>query len=97
MSKHRDDMSDEELFVHKMNEFCQKHPEVRFDVSPDVLVCLIGALQLSLRHPHLKDPTREMVRTFVDGAINAVDRAVPGLGRLFRKGDDPSCDPERRG
>ncbi len=88
-------MNDEDLFVEKMNDLIAKHGTIKLDVSVTLFVSILGALQLSLRHPGFPEQTHAHVREFVDRSIATLDRSAPGFGRLLKKGDDPSCDVEK--
>lgn len=56
-------------------------------------LCVIGNLQLALRHPANSGPSAEVARTAIDGMIRRMREAgLTAHAELARLGDDPGYD-----
>lgn len=57
------------------------------------LACLIGALQLALRHPGNTGEASKVVRSLINDIIGRVDDAgYHNIAELMRRGDNPEYD-----
>lgn len=82
--------ADEERYLQALREIGQ-HP-CRFEVSLNTLTILISALQLATRHPRLPARVSEVVRDWVEAAIEAIDTLAPDVAAGLRAGNDPAND-----
>lgn len=57
------------------------------------LMCVVGALQLALRHPANTGPSSKVVRELIDGIIERVEHAgYVVTAQILRLGDNPEYD-----
>jgi len=70
-------------------------PNLELPVILDIhtACCLIGNLQLALRHPANTGPSREVTRQFIDGIIREIERhGYLKVAELLRLGDNQAYD-----
>lgn len=79
-----------EAYAAALVAFERLHPEITIGFRPSVLLMLVGALQLALRHPHLPPMTRRITTEFVKSVRDNLDEAV--LQRTIDMGLDPHYD-----
>lgn len=61
------------------------------------LTCLVGGLQLGLRHPNNTGPASQVVRSLIQDIIGRVDEAgYHNIAELMRLGENPEFDEQRR-
>ena len=61
-----------------------------------VIMCVVGALQLALRHPANTGPSSLVVREMIDGIISRVEEAgYVATAEMMRLGDNPDYDQTR--
>jgi hypothetical protein len=61
-----------------------------------VIMCVVGALQLALRHPANTGPSALVVREVIDGIIaRVVEAGYVATGEMLRLGDNPDYDETR--
>ena len=64
---------------------------IHFELHP--LMCIVGALQLSLRHPANTGPSSRIVREVIDGIIGRLeDSGFEAIPEMMRSGDNPEFD-----
>lgn len=71
------------------------HKDWAVDVSYDLscLMAVIGALQLSLRHPEFrKKPSAHIVRHIIAHLMAGIPEDMPATRELARLGDNPQYD-----
>jgi hypothetical protein len=60
------------------------------------LTCVVGSLQLALRHPANTGPSSKVVRELIDGIIERVEHAgYVVTAQILRLGDNPEYDEPR--
>jgi hypothetical protein len=84
--------TDDILLTQAFNRLKKRLPFCRLDLDWEIVLALIGTLQLALRHPRFPATTRLTIRSMIDSVIRRTEESEPALGRLLRKGDDPACD-----
>ena len=74
--------------------------EWKLPVEIDLLsaMCLVGNLQLALRHPNNHGHSAQVAREFIDGVIERMEQCgLVVTARIMRLGDDPACDDLKAG
>lgn len=61
--------------------------------GPDML-CLLGTIQLALRHPKNNGPSSQVARVFAEQLEKRIVEASPGMAELCKAGWDPAMDME---
>ena len=80
---------EQELFA-RMNQELLQHPDFVLPVNLPLyeLVCLIGTLQLGLRHPRNNGPTARVVRSMIDQIIARMEvEGFTAVAELLRQPD----------
>jgi len=67
------------------------HP-VQMDLDVATLTVLVGALQLSTRHPRLPSTTRRVIQTFIAEVEARLEALAPVLAQGIRLGNNPTYD-----
>lgn len=82
----------EEKLTRALEEFADVPKPVVVELDRGTFVCLIGNLQLALRHPNNNGPSTYIVRRFIDDFIEAIAQSHPVAADALRRGDRPECD-----
>ncbi len=85
---------DELVFAQHIQEIERKHGRepVHLHLDMPTVVCLIGQVQLALRHPANTGASAQHIRDTIDRIIDSVDRESPGIGQFLRRGYDSNYD-----
>jgi hypothetical protein len=89
-------MSEEELLERVADDaLAAREAEFYLPVHMDLhtMMCVVGALQLSLRHPQNTGPSAKVVRELIAGIIARVEtEGYKATAEMMRLGDDPAND-----
>jgi hypothetical protein len=65
---------------------------VHFDLGS--ALCVIGNLQLALRHPANIGPSSQLLRRVIDSMIGRIEKSLPANAEIARLGDNPEYDTQ---
>ena len=82
----------EAQFEDALRRLVRKHSALVLELDWDMVIMLIGNLQLALRCPSHTGPSAAGARYLVDVLIARIEKIEPALGPLLRLGDNPDCD-----
>ena len=85
-------MPDVDAYFKLWEDLRKKHGHFSAHMAFADLACLIGQVQLALRHPANTGYSAVRARELVTQLIDELDAAAPGLGEYLRLGFDPAHD-----
>ncbi len=66
---------------------------ILLEMNINLAVCLIGVVQLALRHPHMEEsPIGHMTRDLILALIDNIDPSRGDVHKFLMMGFDPNCD-----
>lgn len=90
-------MSDFALKVKQVGEAVQaleRLPDAMIQISPREALCLLGSIQLSLRHPKNTGPCSEVAREFGRRLQEYLSQGGPAIAAICDMGWHPKDDVE---
>lgn len=70
----------------------KQHDSCEFTLDWELVVAVVGHLQLALRHPANTGPSPEAVREFLDAFLAKIESLDPTLAAIMALGDEPEYD-----